>query len=70
MCDARGKHAVFAEARIDDPGVFRNAVAPVICMVIVALLATTRLLFRRGIAYCEGFAVRRNLVVRAGVALR
>lgn len=70
MCDARGEHAIFAEARVDYPGVIGNTVAPVICVVVVTLLAATMFLVGRGVAHCEWFAVRREFVVGTGVVLR
>ena len=55
--DTRGKHAVFAEASIDHPWIVRDAVAPVVCVVVVVLLAAAGILLRVGVANCERFAV-------------
>jgi hypothetical protein len=47
VCDAGRKHAIFAETRIDDPWVFGDVVAPVVGVVVVALLAASVLLLLR-----------------------
>ncbi len=71
MCDAGREHAIFAEPRVDYPGIFRDAVAPVVRVVVVSPLAAPWfLIVRVGIADRERSAVGRTfVVVGAGIAL-
>lgn len=47
---------------MDNPGIFGNVVAPVICMVVVLLLSTSCFLFARAIvAYTERLTTWRAL---------
>lgn len=57
MCDARRKHAVFPEARIDYPWVFGDIVPPIISVIIVSLLPPARWLIRHiAVVHGEGFS--------------
>ena len=71
MRDAGRKHAVLAEAGVDHPWIVRDTVAPVVCMIIMALLAAAGFVVRVGVADCERFAMWRVFVViRARVTFR